>query len=278
MILQARALTVSIGPHRVCAGLDLDLAAGERLAILGRNGVGKSTLLATLAGLRAPDAGEIRLDGRTYAELGIKTAARLRGWLGQERGDPFASTVLETVLTGRHPHLDRWAWESSIDKDIARAALQSLGLAGMEERAIQTLSGGERQRAAIATLLAQQPRLYLLDEPLAHLDLNHQIATLELFAQETRRAAPSVSRPPGGRTPQSGVLGGESSCARRESVAVAMVLHDPNFALRFCDRALLLFGDGCHVEGPVAAVLDVDSLSRLYGHPLRRVENVFIPE
>ncbi|MDP1607125.1 MAG: ABC transporter ATP-binding protein [Rhodocyclaceae bacterium] len=250
MILQARALTVSIGPHRVCDGLDLNLAAGSRLAILGRNGAGKSTLLATLAGLREPDAGDIQLDGRTYEELGIKAAARLRGWLGQERGDPFASTVLETVLTGRHPHLDRWAWESANDKDIARAALAALGLAGMEDRAIQTLSGGERQRAAIATLLAQQPRLYLLDEPLAHLDLNHQITTLELFARR----------------------------AQAEGIACVMVLHDPNLALRFCDRALLLFGDGTHVEGPVAEVLNAAQLSQLYGHPLRRVENVFIPE
>jgi len=250
MMLSARNLAVSIGPHRVCDGLDLDLAPGARLAILGRNGAGKSTLLATLAGLRAADAGVITLDGRRYEELGLAAAARLRGWLGQERGDPFASTVLETVLTGRHPHLDRWAWESTNDKDIARAALAAVGLAGMAERALQTLSGGERQRAAIATLLAQQPRLYLLDEPLAHLDLNHQIATLELLSLR----------------------------ARRDNIAIVMVLHDPNLALRFCDRALLLFGDGRHAEGPVAAVLNEDTLSALYGHPLRRVENVFIPE
>jgi iron complex transport system ATP-binding protein len=249
MILAARQLTVRIGACRVCTALDLDLAAGERLAILGRNGAGKSTLLSTLAGLREPDAGVISLDGRTYAELGIKTAARLRGWLGQERGDPFASTVLETVLTGRHPHLDRWAWESANDKDIARAALAALGLAGMEERAIQTLSGGERQRAAIATLLAQQPRLYLLDEPLAHLDLNHQIATLEMFAQR----------------------------ARHDGVAFAMVLHDPNFALRFCDRALLLFGDGTHLEGPAHNVIEAENLTRLYGHPLCRLASADFP-
>ncbi|MDP1652548.1 MAG: ABC transporter ATP-binding protein [Rhodocyclaceae bacterium] len=250
MILEARHLAVSIGPHQVCRDLDLDLAPGERLAILGRNGAGKSTLLATLAGLRAPAAGDIRLAGRTYAELGLKNAARRRGWLGQERGDPFASTVLETVLTGRHPHLDRWSWESPVDTGIASAALAEMGLAGMERREVQTLSGGERQRVAIAALLAQQPRLYLLDEPLAHLDLNHQIATLELFRER----------------------------ARSDGIAVVMVLHDPNLALRFCDRALLLFGDGRHAEGPVAAVLNEATLTSLYGHPLRRIENTFIPE
>ena len=256
MMLAARDLTVTIGPHRVCDGLNLALAPGARLAILGRNGAGKSTLLATLAGLRAPDAGEIRLDKLTYAELGLRAAARLRGWLGQDHSDPFASTVLQTVLAGRHPHLSRWSWESAGDATIARVALAAMDLDGMADREVQTLSGGERQRVAIATLLAQQPRLYLLDEPLAHLDLNHQIATLELLSRRSRD----------------------------DGIAVAMVLHDPNFALRFCDYALLLFGDGTHVIGPVAGVLDESSLSRLYGHPLRRVtmtdfpHPVFVPE
>ena len=250
MILAARQLSVSVGLHKVCLNLDLDLAPGARLAILGRNGAGKSTLLSTLAGLRAPDAGTLLLDGKPYAEHGLRSAARLRGWLGQDRSDPFASTVLETVLAGRHPHLGRWAWESAADKDIARDALATTGLAGMEEREVHTLSGGERQRVAIATLLAQSPRLYLLDEPLAHLDLNHQIATLELLSRR----------------------------AREEGVAVAMVLHDPSFALRYCDQAVLLYGDSRHLAGPVAEILDAATLSNLYGHPLRRVENSFIPE
>jgi iron complex transport system ATP-binding protein len=250
MILQARQLAVSIGLHKVCLGLDLDLAPGSRLAILGRNGAGKSTLLAALAGLRPPDAGTLLLAGKSYAEHGLRAAARLRGWLGQDRSDPFASTVLETVLTGRHPHLDRWSWESGADAAVARTALAAMSLADMEEREIHTLSGGERQRAALATLLAQAPRLYLLDEPLAHLDLNHQIATLELLSRR----------------------------AREEGVAVVMVLHDPNFALRYCDQALLLYGDSRHIAGPATEVIDATTLSDLYGHPLRRVENFFVPE
>jgi iron complex transport system ATP-binding protein len=244
MIFSARNLSVSIGLHKVCLGLNLDLAPGSRLAILGRNGAGKSTLLATLAGLRAPDAGTLSLEGKSYADHGLRAAAQRRGWLGQERGDPFASTVLETVLIGRHPHLDRWAWESSADTDQARAALAEVGLAGFEEREIHTLSGGERQRVAIAALLAQAPHLYLLDEPLTHLDLNHQIATLELL---TRRA-------------------------RETGSALAMVLHEPNLALRYCDQALLLYGDSTHVAGPTAEVINAATLSSLYGHALRCVE------
>lgn len=250
MILTAEKLAVSIGLHKVCLALDLVLPAGGRLAILGRNGAGKSTLLATLAGLRAQDAGTLRLDGQTYAGLGPRAAAKRRGWLGQGGGDPFASTVLETVLIGRHPHLSRWAWESAADVAIARRALAAVGLAGFEAREIHTLSGGEVQRVRIAVLLAQQPKLYLLDEPLAHLDLNHQLAVLALFER----------------------------LAREEGAAVAMVLHDPNLALRFCDQALLLYGDARHRIGPAAEILQEDILSDLYGCRLRRVENFFVPE
>lgn len=249
MILEARQLAVSVGLHKVCIGLDLALAPGNRLAILGRNGAGKSTLLATLAGLRAADSGELLLEGKAYAAHGLRAAAQRRGWLGQDRSDPFASTVLDSVLTGRHPYLDRWAWESTADIAIARDALAAMGLAGFERREVHTLSGGERQRAAIAALLAQQPRLYLLDEPLAHLDLNHQIATLELFARR----------------------------AREDGAALAMVLHDPNLALRYCDRAVLLYGDSRHRAGPAAEILDAATLSDLYDYPLRRVENFFVP-
>ncbi|MBS3935343.1 MAG: ABC transporter ATP-binding protein [Sulfuritalea sp.] len=249
-ILSARNLAVSVGLHKVCLNLDLDLAPGSRLAILGRNGAGKSTLLATLAGLRAPDAGTLQLAGRSYAEHGPRAAAKLRGWLGQDRSDPFASTVLDTVLTGRHPHLGRWAWESAADTGIARSALAAMGLAGFEQREVHTLSGGERQRAAIAALLAQAPCLYLLDEPLSHLDLNHQIATLECFARRTRE----------------------------DGVAVALVLHDPNLALRYCNQVVLLYGDSRHVAGPTADIVDAATLSDLYGHPLKQVENFFVPE
>ncbi|MCX8085443.1 MAG: ABC transporter ATP-binding protein [Rhodocyclaceae bacterium] len=250
MILSARNLAVSVGLHKVCLSLDLELGPGSRLAILGRNGAGKSTLLATLAGLRPQEAGTLLLEGKPYADWGPRKAAKRRGWLGQDAGEPFASTVLETVLVGRHPHLSRWGWESEEDLAIAQRALAQLGLSGFEAREIHTLSGGEYQRVRLAALLAQGPRLYLLDEPLAHLDLNHQIATLDLFAR----------------------------LAREAGAAVAMVLHDPNLALRYCDQVVLLYGDSRHRAGPAAELLEATILSDLYGHPLRRVENFFVPE
>ena len=252
-LLSVRDLDVNIGSVRVAAGLGFDLAAGERMAILGRNGTGKTTLLTTLAGLREAEAGTVSLCGEDYAALDARRAAQLRGLLPQGHLDAFQSTVLETALIGRHPHLGRWHWEGKEDERIAREALAAVDLAGLGGREVHTLSGGERQRLAIAALLAQQPRLYLLDEPLAHLDLNHQIAVLELLSRR----------------------------AREEGVGIVMVLHDINLALRHADRALLLFGEGRTLEGPVEAVLTAESLSRLYGHPLREMRDggarYFIP-
>src|SRR5664279_964543 len=140
-LLEARQLTVGIGDKTFCRDLDLTLHTGERLAILGRNGAGKSTLLSVLAGLRAPQSGEVLVKGEPYATLGARKSALLRGWLPQTRGDAFASTVLETALVGRHPHLDRWGWESEKDAKIAREALAAVDLTDMEQRDIQTLSG-----------------------------------------------------------------------------------------------------------------------------------------
>ena len=244
-LLTAHGISVDIGGRRITRALDLSIAAGQRLAILGRNGAGKSTLLATLAGLRAPSAGHVELAGSPYAALSPREAALRRAWLGQTQADPFGSTVLETALTGRHPHLGRWDWERPHDADLARSALSAVGLAGMEARQIHTLSGGERQRLAIATLLAQAAPLYLLDEPLAHLDLNHQMAVLELFA----------------------------GAARDCGAGVIMVLHDPALAHRFCDQALLIDGNGHCELGAVDAVLTAEKLSALYGYRLHQFEH-----
>jgi iron complex transport system ATP-binding protein len=235
-------------------GLDMDLAPGGILAILGRNGSGKTTLLHTLAGLRAPAAGTIAIRGESIAAMKPAALALLRGVLLQQQLDAFPATVLETALIGRHPWLDRWAWETAADASIAQDALAAVGLSGFASRDVHTLSGGERQRLAIATLLTQEPRLAFLDEPLTHLDLNHQIGVLELISQQ----------------------------AREKRMAVVMVLHDINLARRYADRALLLFGDGRTVGGPVAEVLNAETLSQLYGHRLRRIEldggDYFIPE
>jgi iron complex transport system ATP-binding protein len=252
MMLAVSRLQVSIAGHRICDDLNFNLAAGASLAILGRNGAGKTTLLATLGGLRAADHGEIALQGLLLAGYAPRALARMRGYVPQQQHDAFAASVLETALVGRHPHLGRWEWESADDRAQASAALARVGLADMAARDVQSLSGGERQRLALAALLVQAPQLMLLDEPLTHLDMNHAIAMLELLREQTRQGGSMVA-----------------------------VLHDPNLARRYCDHALLLFGDGSWTSGKSEEVISAESLQRLYGHPLRTLDNVgglwFIP-
>ena len=251
-LLHAQNLHIQIGQHLVCHDLEIQVAQGENLVILGRNGAGKSTLLSTLAGITPPLSGQILLQGRSYAAHGPKMAARLRAWLGQHQGTPFTSTVLESVMTGRHPHLERWQWEGQQDYAIGEEALHTVGLATLKHRDVQTLSGGERQRLGIATLLTQQTPLMLLDEPLTHLDLNYQIAVLELLQARQQAGA-----------------------------GLIMVLHDPGLAWRYGSRILLLYGDGSTETGTPDELLTSEKLSRLYGHPLERVEHnrriAFIP-
>lgn len=244
-LLSARGLDVSVAGRALCTGLDLDVRPGELLAIVGRNGIGKSTLLTTLSGLRPPAAGTLTLDGRALADWPARELAKRRALLAQSQEDHFASTVLDTVLVGRHPHIGRWADESDADVDIALAALAAVALRGFELREVRTLSGGERQRVAIAALLAQQAPVCLLDEPVTHLDLDYQIETLDLFAR----------------------------LARDEGRAVVAVLHDLNQVLRFADRALLLTGGGQWVCGPVDEVLQAEVLSRAFCHPLKELRD-----
>ena len=222
-LLEAEGLALQVGERWLCCEFSLRLVAGECLALLGPNGAGKTTLLHTLAGLRAPSVGQVRLAGKPYAAWPALEAARCRGLLVQQQPDQFGASVLETVLIGRHPHLGRWGWESAADEALARQALAEVGLQGFEAREVLTLSGGERQRVAIATLLAQAPQLFLLDEPLNHLDLHYQITTLELFRALIR--AQGMQR------------------------AVVMVLHDINLAARYADHVILLDGRGGVIAG-----------------------------
>ncbi|WJW75146.1 ABC transporter ATP-binding protein [Thiohalobacter sp. IOR34] len=240
--LECLGLGVEIGGKWICRDTDLAFAPGQCWALLGRNGSGKTTLLHTLAGLRPPAAGEVRLDSRPLAVWPRRPLAQRLGLLLQDSHDAFPATVMETALMGRHPHLSNWGWETAADRAIARRSLARLGLEEMAKREVHSLSGGERRRLALATLLTQDPQLLLLDEPTNHLDLAHQIQCLRLFRELAAE----------GRT-------------------VLMVLHDINLAARFADHVLLL--DGGRIEtGPLEALFDAERLGRVFGHPLRAIE------
>ena len=244
-LLMTHKLSVTIAGIAVCHGLDIAFEAGQCWGILGKNGSGKTTLLQTLAGLRSSAAGEILINASPLSRITRKYIARSIGILFQDYDDMFPSTVLETVLIGRHPYLDTWQWESAQDVQRARIALQQVGMSGMESRIVTTLSGGERQRVEIATLLTQDPLVYLLDEPTNHLDLNHQIGIIQ-----TLREHVTVHRQ-----------------------TLVMVLHDINIAARFCDHLLLLFGNGDYRYGTKDEMMTEELLARLYDHPIRHIRD-----
>jgi iron complex transport system ATP-binding protein len=236
--LAAAQLSVRAGTRELVKALNVEFARAEVVAILGRNGSGKTLTLHTLAGLRPPAAGEVQLCGSSIGTLPRRQVALSLGVLPQDLEDAFVTTALESVLIGRHPHLKLWQWESAADERLAHEALTAVDLSEFAARRTNTLSGGEQRRLAVASLLAQQPQLFLLDEPTNHLDPHHQLAVLRLFRALSRS----------GRT-------------------VITTLHDPTLAARFADRVLLLFGDGRWSLGP-AQELSAAALSELYLAPM----------
>ena len=237
-LLLLDGVQLAVGERTLLRSLSLEVRRGEVWSVLGANGVGKTLLFHTLLGMRAARSGRIELCGRPLAAWRPLDAARVRSFLPQVMHDAFPLATIDAVLAARHPYLSRWEWGSDADRAKALQALAAADAGSLAQRDIMTLSGGERQRVAIAALIAQETPLMLLDEPLAHLDLHHQIRVLERL-----------------RAMALGGMGG-----------VMLSLHDVNLAGRFATHALLFNDDGSAHCGPVAAVLNEDNLSRAYGH------------
>jgi len=238
--LRTKNLCIEIGDIQVCNNLNLNIEAGQIWGVMGRNGAGKTTLLHTLAGLREIKSGSIFINEKNITELTRKQVAQQLGLLLQHVEDPFPSTVIETVLTGRHPHISNWQWENQNDYLIARKALKQVEMQTMSNRLVNHLSGGERQRVAIATLITQNPDILLLDEPNSHLDLNYQINLLTQICDQ----------------------------AKEKNNIVFMSLHDINLAARFCDHMLFLLSDGKILSGNTKELLTPTNLEVLFQYPI----------
>lgn len=266
-----RGVSFSYGGHRADATRDLvwalrdlscDIREGEVFGIIGPNGSGKSSLLKVLGRILQPAAGGLELFGRDLRGMRQDAVARAVALVPQDTLQVFPFTIAEVVLMGRFPHHQaRWSlgalgWETEEDLRLAKAAMADLDIAHLAHRSIGDVSGGERQRAIIARALTQQPRVLLLDEPTAFLDLNHQIEICRTLRRlnETR------------------------------GLTVVLVSHDLNLASQYCDRLMLLKEGRPFRIGTPDEIIRPDILQAVYGcavlidrHPASGLPRVTLP-
>ena len=241
--IEARGLGFRLGVRSVLADVDLALRPGDFAALLGPNGAGKTTLLRILLGFVRPDRGEVRLDGQPLTAWSRKDIARRIAYVPQAHAPTFPYSVREIVAMARAPAAGWGARLGPADEAAVEAALAQLGLTAFAERSYAALSGGERQAVLVARALAQGARILLMDEPSASLDLGQQARLMTL-------------------------LRGLAADGR----AILMSTHQPEMALRWFNRTILLHGGEVIGDGPPREVLTPEALSRLYAVDVRLVD------
>jgi iron complex transport system ATP-binding protein len=223
----------------VLRDLSLEIPKGSVTAILGPNGSGKTTLLRLLLGVLSTQQGEIWLDGQPQAAYSRRMRSQLIGLVPQDEHIPFDFSVLEYVLLGRAPYLRPLSMPREVDYQIAVQALHTAGLAHLQDRPLPNLSGGERQLATVARALAQQPRILLLDEPTAHLDLSNKGRLLDILHSLTA-----------------------------QGITLVMTTHDPNLAASVATFAVLMRQGQVLDAGPGSSMFTASKLSATYDVPV----------
>lgn len=221
----------------VLRNINLTVYPGEVIGIIGPNGVGKSTLLKILAALYEPNQGRYRLFDRSLKNYKRKEIARRIGYVPQGIELSFAFSVKQVVAMGRFPYLQGLSAIDDQGPEMVERALQLMDLKGLEDRLFPSLSGGEKQRVLIASVLAQDTDVFLLDEPTAALDLKHQISILKILRQ----------------------------LSKTEQKAVVLVTHEVNLASQFCDRLILLSNGEIVKDGRPDEVLQFNLIREVYG-------------
>ncbi|MDE2839084.1 MAG: heme ABC transporter ATP-binding protein [Chloroflexota bacterium] len=233
--LSAEDVSFAVGLAQLLEAVSLEVRPGTLLGLIGPNGAGKSTLLKCISQLLAPSTGRVSLDGEDLRGQPPQEIARHIALLPQSTTLNFAFTCLEVVLMGRNPHLGRFQAEGARDHAIAQQSMTDTGSAEFVTRLITEVSAGERQRVLLARALTQQPRLLLLDEPTAGLDVQHQLQVFSLIRDLVGQGLTAIA-----------------------------VVHDLNLAARYCDRLVLLDRGAVRARGCVDDVLTPQNLADVF--------------
>lgn len=237
MTLEIKEVDAYYGIEKVLGSVDFSAAQGELLGIIGPNGSGKTTLLRAISRILRPRVGTILLEDRDVMKMKNREFSRSFAVVPQDTAINFDFSALDVVLMGRNPHLSRLELETDKDMAIAKRSMELTNCWHLAERAITELSGGERQLVIIARALTQEPQVLLLDEPTSHLDINYQIAIMELLKRLTRQ----------------------------EGLIVIAVIHDLNLAAQYCDRLVLLHKGEIVDVGAPEEILTAASIKRAFG-------------
>ncbi len=221
--------------------VSLEIRPNRILGIIGPNGAGKSTLLKIAAGTVAPTKGKVWLTGKDLKRMARRETAKILGYLPQNVDSSFDYTVEEVAAMGRFAHLGRMGFLQAADLKLIEKCLIETETIEFRRRTLSHLSGGEKQRVLLASVLAQEPKILLLDEPTTGLDLHHQASFFTLLAQQAQRG-----------------------------IAVATVTHDLNLAALFCDELLLMQAGKIVIQGAVEQVMKKEILCQVYH------ENIYV--
>jgi iron complex transport system ATP-binding protein len=236
LVFKIHGVECSYGAHKVLSGVNLDVAPGSFLGIIGPNAAGKSTLIKTIAATLKPTRGVVYFKGEDLTKVSRRDLAQQMAVVPQETEINFPFSVMEVVLMGRHPHLGRFEQESEQDYEIVCTAMEKAGCWHLKDRSILELSGGERQKVILARALAQNPSIILLDEPVAHLDLSAQLEVLTLLQEMNRE----------------------------HGITVIAILHDLNMAAQFSEQMIMLHQGKIFAAGLPEKVLNAENIKEVY--------------
>ncbi len=236
-MLKIKDLTYSYGTNEVLNNINISVSDGEFIAVIGPNGAGKSTLIKIIDGIIRPECDSIFLNDRSIVEIPRKELAGSIAYLPQESKFTFTYTVREVVLMGRFPYLEAgWAYLPE-DLRVVKSVMEMMEISHFSQRNFNELSGGEKQRVLIASALAQEPRIILLDEPTTALDLRHQISIFEILKK----------------------------LRKEQNITIIVVTHDINLAAQFCERIILMKSGQVIRDGVPENVLKFQVLQETFG-------------